>query len=214
LGSLLFSAEDVYKKIAVLSGGEESRVAVAKLMLTKSNMLLLDEPTNHLDIPSKEVFEEALKEFDGTILVISHDRYLLKSIADRMMFIEEGKCYTYDFGYEKANELFTTAILSEAASAEKSEEIKPQKIKNETLSKNMLKRSRERVVEIEQKLEQIEDERKRLEEEINGENFYKDMNEADRKLKLLEEMNAAYHAMEEEWIELNYLLEDYPETGK
>lgn len=213
LGSLLFSSDDVYKKIAVLSGGEESRVAVAKLMLTHSNMLLLDEPTNHLDIPSKEVFEEALREFDGTILVISHDRYLLQSIADRMIFIEDGKCYVYNCGYEQANELFSAEISINEQPTEKMEEASTQKNKPETLSKNMIKRSRDRVKEIDHELVVIEEKRARLEEEINGENFYKDMNEAERKLKFFDDLTADYHSLEEEWIELNYLLEDYPETN-
>ena len=85
LAKMLFTNDDVYKTINVLSGGELARVAVAKLMLTKANVLLLDEPTNHLDISSKEIFEQAMKDFDGTVLVVSHDRYLLSSVCDGIL---------------------------------------------------------------------------------------------------------------------------------
>ncbi|MED4958046.1 ATP-binding cassette domain-containing protein [Paenibacillus macerans] len=85
LGNFLFSGEDVLKKVAALSGGEKARVALAKLMLQKANVLILDEPTNHLDLFSKEVLESALLEYDGTLLFISHDRYFLNKIAERIV---------------------------------------------------------------------------------------------------------------------------------
>lgn len=207
LGSLLFSADDVYKKIEVLSGGEESRVAVAKLMLTKSNMLLLDEPTNHLDITSKEVFETALREYEGTVLVVSHDRYLLGTIADRMMFIDNGKCTVYNCGYEKANELFSIQMGSHQTTDSVQDISKTQKAKPEAISKNMLKRSRDRILEIEQQMPLIEQQKQAIEAEINSENFYKDLDTAESKLKIFDELTHEYHSLEEEWIELNYLLD-------
>ncbi|WP_178023944.1 ABC-F family ATP-binding cassette domain-containing protein [uncultured Paenibacillus sp.] len=85
LGNFLFSGEDVLKKVAALSGGEKARVALAKLMLQKANVLILDEPTNHLDLFSKEVLESALIEYDGTLLFISHDRYFLNKMAERIV---------------------------------------------------------------------------------------------------------------------------------
>jgi ATP-binding cassette subfamily F protein 3 len=85
LGGFLFSGEDVLKKISSLSGGEKARVSLAKLMLEKANVLILDEPTNHLDLYSKEVLEAALIDYEGTLLFISHDRYFLNKMAERIL---------------------------------------------------------------------------------------------------------------------------------
>jgi len=88
LARFLFTGEDVFKSIKNLSGGEKSRLALAKLMLSRANFLLLDEPTNHLDIPSREVLEEALAEFEGTILVVTHDRYFLDQIINKLLVVD------------------------------------------------------------------------------------------------------------------------------
>jgi ATP-binding cassette subfamily F protein 3 len=90
LGRLLFSGDDAFKTIRSLSGGEKSRVALAKLMLDDAGLLLLDEPTNHLDIPAQEMLEEALQDFEGTIVFVSHDRYFIDAIASRLWVVEEG----------------------------------------------------------------------------------------------------------------------------
>jgi ATP-binding cassette subfamily F protein 3 len=90
LGRLLFSGDDAFKTIRSLSGGEKSRVALAKLMLDDAGLLLLDEPTNHLDIPAQEMLEEALQDFEGTIVFVSHDRYFIDAIATRLWVVGDG----------------------------------------------------------------------------------------------------------------------------
>ncbi|MEI6291318.1 MAG: ATP-binding cassette domain-containing protein, partial [Chloroflexota bacterium] len=84
LGKFLFSGDDAYKKVDVLSGGERGRLALAKLALEDTNLLLLDEPTNHLDIPSQEILEQVLEEYQGTILLVSHDRYLVDALSTQI----------------------------------------------------------------------------------------------------------------------------------
>jgi ATP-binding cassette subfamily F protein 3 len=89
LGRFLFSGDDVYKKVSMLSGGERQRLSLAKLLLDEPNVLLLDEPTNHLDIPAREALEAALREFPGTIVVATHDRYLLERLATRILTVHD-----------------------------------------------------------------------------------------------------------------------------
>jgi ATP-binding cassette subfamily F protein 3 len=101
LGGFLFSGDDVYKKVAVLSGGERNRLALAKMLLKASNLLLLDEPTNHLDLDSKEILLDALKAYGGTIIFVSHDRYFVDQLATRVAEIGEGELIAYPGGYEE-----------------------------------------------------------------------------------------------------------------
>ena len=100
LAQFLFTGEDVYKQVGVLSGGEKSRVALAKLMLSGANFLLLDEPTNHLDVNSREALEEALQAFDGTLLVVSHDRYFVRKLATRILEISAAGLEDYKGDYD------------------------------------------------------------------------------------------------------------------
>lgn len=117
LGSFLFSGDDVFKKIKVLSGGEKSRIALARLLLTKSNFIILDEPTNHLDFTSKEVLQNALINFSGTIIIVSHDIDFLKPIVNKVFEMREGKLKVYygniDYYLTKRNEIVTTATNKE-----------------------------------------------------------------------------------------------------
>ena len=104
LGRFLFSGDDVFKLIGDLSGGERSRVALAKLTLEGANFLLLDEPTNHLDIASQEILEEVLADFNGTILLVSHDRYLINALATQVWAIEDGELRVYDGNFSDYEE--------------------------------------------------------------------------------------------------------------
>jgi ATP-binding cassette subfamily F protein 3 len=100
LGRFLFSGDTVFKKVGVLSGGEKARLALAKLLLRSANFLLLDEPTNHLDIPAKEMLEEALQEYEGAVVIVSHDRYFISRVATKIVEIKEGNLRVFDGGYE------------------------------------------------------------------------------------------------------------------
>ena len=96
LAQFLFSGDDVFKQVTQLSGGEKSRLMLGKIIYESPQLLALDEPTNHLDIASREALEGALKEYPGTILFVTHDRYLVQKIATHLMYIEGGKPYVFD----------------------------------------------------------------------------------------------------------------------
>lgn len=91
----LFKGEDVLKPVSTLSGGEKSRISLIKLMLSEANFLIMDEPTNHLDINSREVLESALADYDGTLLIVSHDRYFIDKLATRIIELGETSCIDF-----------------------------------------------------------------------------------------------------------------------
>jgi ATP-binding cassette subfamily F protein 3 len=115
LGAFLFSGDDIKKPISVLSGGEKSRLSLFKLLLSDSNLLILDEPTNHLDMKTGEIFQQALLQYGGTLLVISHDRFFLDKFAERVLEIRGGKLYDYPGNYSRFIERRAAALLAEAS---------------------------------------------------------------------------------------------------
>lgn len=159
LAAFLFTGEDVFKTINTLSGGERARVSLTKLMLSKANFLLLDEPTNHLDIPSKEALEKALSGYDGTLFVISHDRYFIQKLATRIVELTPDGMQSYGGNYEyyleHAQKTEVAPVKKAKAGGEQyrlNKELESQKRKLAT----KVKRAEERVAELEQEMESLE----------------------------------------------------------
>lgn len=171
LAAFLFTGEDVYKKIADLSGGERGRVSLVKLMLSKANFLLLDEPTNHLDIVSKDVLENALTNFQGTVCYVSHDRYFINKTATRILDLTENRLLNYignyDYYIEKREAVEEAANLTNTEQAEKPADVSESKkewIDNKTVQaqkkklKNALNKCEKEISEIEDKLQAVDEE--------------------------------------------------------
>ena len=142
LGAFLFEGEEVFKKISTLSGGERARVAILKLILSNANLLLLDEPTNHLDIDSKEVLEEALSSYTGTIFTISHDRYFLNTVVDKVLVLDENGITeylgNYDYYIEKkkqVQEMNTVEVVEEKTKTQLKEEKRKEREQREAEKK-------------------------------------------------------------------------------
>lgn len=169
LAAFLFTGEDVYKRISDLSGGERGRVSLAKLMLSESNFLILDEPTNHLDITSKEILEDALNAYEGTVLYVSHDRYFINRTANRILELAGGKLIgylgNYDYYLEKKNTITGTALPSQAPSSKKETMLSETKLdwqaQKELQAKarkkeNDLRKCEDAITSLEQELSDIE----------------------------------------------------------
>ena len=117
LGAFLFSGEDVFKNVNMLSGGEKVRLALCKILKTRPNVLVLDEPTNHMDIVGKETLESMLKDYKGTLIFVSHDRYFVKKVATQLLVFEDGTTNLYQFGYEQYQEKLDRDVSLPAAPA-------------------------------------------------------------------------------------------------
>ena len=126
LGCFLFSGEEVFKKIKVLSGGEKSRVALAKVLISEANFLLLDEPTNHLDMQSVNILIQALQQYEGTYVVVSHDRYFVSNIANKIWYIEDNEVKEYPGSFDEYETWMSTRTSEQAPVAKSKEKPKPE----------------------------------------------------------------------------------------
>ncbi|MCO4608706.1 ABC transporter, ATP-binding protein [Streptococcus infantarius subsp. infantarius] len=212
LGAFLFSGDDVKKSVSMLSGGERARLLLAKLSMQNNNFLILDEPTNHLDIDSKEVLEDALIDFDGTLLFVSHDRYFINRVATKVLEIsEEGSTLylgDYDYYLEKKAELEELARMKEEEAQEKTtvvvEKAPANDYQAQKANQKELRKLTRRITEIENQLEEIE----AREEEINQAMLA--TNEASELIDLqkeLDELTEQQEILMLEWEELSEKVE-------
>ncbi|VEE22003.1 ATP-binding cassette, sub-family F, member 3 [Streptococcus equinus] len=212
LGAFLFSGDDVKKSVSMLSGGERARLLLAKLSMQNNNFLILDEPTNHLDIDSKEVLEDALIDFDGTLLFVSHDRYFINRVATKVLEIsEEGSTLylgDYDYYLEKKAELEELARLKAEEAQEKTTAVVEKAPANDyqaqKANQKELRKLTRRITEIENQLEKIE----AREEEISQAMLA--TNEASELIDLQKELDELTEQQENlmlEWEELSEKVE-------
>ena len=209
LALFLFTGDDVFQKIHTLSGGERGRLALAKLMLRKDNLLFMDEPTNHLDMDSREVLEHALDDFDGTLLAVSHDRYFINRVANRVIEMSAEGVSEYLGNYDDYLEKKRAALLPEEAASDGLTQTQRDKLKRkERLARESRRQLEDRVRAAEAEIARTEAEVARLEAEMAAPGAWQDP-EAGRALteshaRAKETLDALY----DEWAELAELLEE------
>ncbi|SDN00127.1 ATP-binding cassette, subfamily F, member 3 [Daejeonella rubra] len=212
LGCFLFTGDDVFKKIKVLSGGEKSRVALAKALTADANFLILDEPTNHLDIASVNILISALNQYEGTFIVVSHDRYMLDNVANKIWFIEDQEIKEYPGTYAEYEEwnskrVYVPKKIAEAPKKEEKKEEKP-KVQTDDKSKEIKKLNQE-LQKLETDIAELESSVKDAEAELSREEVYSDpekLSEANRRYQQLSprllKAQAEWERMAEEIMEL------------
>ena len=208
LAKFMFYDTDVFRKISELSGGERARISLLKLMISDCNFILMDEPTNHLDIDSKEILEDAILDFEGTLLIISHDRYFLNKIASKILDMKADRMDlylgNYDYYQEKLREM---SLTEEEKSTVTKTQIKKER-KKEKLKRDEVRAVKKKIRDIEKDMEEIDKKLKALTKESLAEGFYDDqvrVAELFREMKDLEDMR---DDLDEEWLALNLELED------
>lgn len=209
LAAFMFTEDDVFKRISDLSGGERGRVSLAKLMLSKSNLLILDEPTNHLDMDSKQMLEEALNEYDGTLLYVSHDRYFVNKTANTILELSDGGLTKYLGNYDdyiaKKEQLMDTKGAD--VSLELGNEVSAAKLdfKEQKRIEAEKRKLQNRITKIEEQIETLETEKSKIDDEFlipeNMTNSAK-LNELTTKQK---EINEKLEQLYEEWEEVSSL---------
>ena len=209
LGAFLFSGDDVKKTVGMLSGGERARLLLAKLSMENNNFLILDEPTNHLDIDSKEVLENALIDFDGTLLFVSHDRYFINRVATQVLELsEEGSTLylgDYDYYLEKKAELEALAAAkAEAVSVSSTEEVTSNDYHLQKQNQKELRKITRRIEQLEAEMEELDQKIQDITETMHSTNDAADLVQLQSEL---DQLTAQQEAVMEEWAELSEQVE-------
>ena len=196
LGLFLFTGDDVFAPVNTLSGGEKGRVALTELMLRKDNVLLLDEPTNHLDMDSREVLEDALEDFPGTILAVSHDRYFINRFAEKVFVLEEGGIREYLGNYDSYFAKVSRDMEPDGETSGMTRTAQDKEKKRSREEQQRLKEKKERLKQAEEAVAKAEKEAAVLEQELADPETYKDPEAAAEKTRqyrlLQEEINRLY----------------------
>ena len=211
LGAVLLTGENVFKHISVLSGGERAKLCFAIMALNRGNVLVLDEPTNHLDLSTKEVLEDALAEFGGTIILVSHDRYLLNKVASRIIEIKHDEVNSYEGNFDAYSEAMNAARqlkMQSEAEIKRAEEEKAYKENNAKQYRSKEQRAadaqkRNRIRELEKEIEDTEVLIFELENAISDPEIASDYSKMSEKCKELEEAKTALDQKMDEWAELS-----------
>lgn len=211
LGAVLLTGENVFKPISVLSGGERAKLCFAIMALNRGNVLVLDEPTNHLDLSTKEVLEDALAEFGGTIILVSHDRYLLNKVASRIIEIKHDEVNSYDGNFDAYSEAVNAARqlkMQSEAEIKRAEEEKAYKENKAKQYRSKEQRAadaqkRNRIRELEKEIEDTEVLIFELENDISDPEIASDYSKMSEKCKELEEAKTALDQKMDEWAELS-----------
>ena len=203
LGRFLFSGDDVLKAVSALSGGERSRLALAKLVLAQANLLLLDEPTNHLDIPSRESLEAALESYAGTLIFASHDRRLIASIATRLWVIARGRLTVFEGTYEEYVEAQAAKAAAAQLAVKAAPAIAPQQPKRSNYS---ARKQAEALQQLEADIQRSESELATLGESINDASARGDLRELERLGATFSQTQAALDELMARWLDASEAL--------
>uniref|UniRef100_UPI004048875D ABC-F family ATP-binding cassette domain-containing protein n=2 Tax=Algoriphagus sp. TaxID=1872435 RepID=UPI004048875D len=207
LGCFLFSNEEVYKKIKVLSGGEKSRVALAKTLISEANFLLLDEPTNHLDFQSVNILIQALQQYEGTFITVSHDRHFIKGVANKIWYIEQHEIKEYPGTYEEY-EFWRSQQVEQVAAAPtqkpvKAASVSPTKSKEDTQqAKRELKKLEDQLQAVEKEIHQLEVQKQDLEIKLADPSLYLDELESQKKQASYQQIQASLDTVNANWEKL------------
>ena len=202
LGCFLFTGDDAFKKIKVLSGGEKSRVALAKALTADANFLVLDEPTNHLDMASVNILIQALQQYEGTFIVVSHDRYFLDNIANKIWFIENKEIKEYPGTYQEFEEWNSKRVVKAEPKEEKKvikEEPKKQKQAPSDDTKKILLKKNKELAQLEEQIATKESEVKQLEAHLALEEIYSDTVKLQEATRNYNSTKAEYDQLQQNW---------------